>query len=130
MVSILLVATYSQALSTFVAPFARYLQQRGHAVALAASDEELTAPSTIDSLRRDGFETFVVPFTNRMAPARDVASIAALWRLIRSRRADIVHTYTAKAGVLGRMAARLARTPVVVHTAFSFPHIDMPDRAW
>src|SRR4029450_141815 len=32
------------------------------------------------------------------------------------RRPDIVHTHLAKAGALGRYAARRARTPVVVHT--------------
>lgn len=43
----------------------------------------------------------------------------ALWRLatlIRRLRPDIVHTHTTKAGILGRVAARIARAPIVVHT--------------
>ncbi len=40
---VLLLATYSQALSSFVAPFARYLEQHGYDVAMGASEEEGTA---------------------------------------------------------------------------------------
>jgi glycosyltransferase involved in cell wall biosynthesis len=43
----------------------------------------------------------------------------ALWQLIRWLRADapdIVHTHSGKAGILGRLAARCARVPIIVHT--------------
>lgn len=47
---------------------------------------------------------------------QDVVALRALMRLIREQRPHIVHTHTAKAGTLGRVAARLCRVPVVVHT--------------
>src|SRR5262249_32147724 len=127
---ILLVATYSQALSAFVAPLARYLRERGHDVTMAASDEPLIGASTLPQLNADGFRTNVIPFTNRMRPDRDLASAWRLYRLVRNGRFDVVHTFTAKAGFLGRVASRAARAPVVVHTAFSFPHLDTPQRSW
>ena len=46
----------------------------------------------------------------------DVRALAWLTRELRRRRPDVVHTPTAKAGTLGRMAARPARVPSVVHT--------------
>lgn len=49
-------------------------------------------------------------------PARDAAALAELVRLLRRLKPDIVHTHTAKAGALGRTAARLAGVPAVVHT--------------
>jgi len=49
-------------------------------------------------------------------PAGDLRALWTLWRLCRSLRPDIVHTHTAKAGTLGRLAAWLAGVPVRVHT--------------
>lgn len=46
----------------------------------------------------------------------DPRALRTLVHEMRSFRPDIVHTHTAKAGVLGRAAATLARVPVLVHT--------------
>jgi glycosyltransferase involved in cell wall biosynthesis len=48
-----------------------------------------------------------------------LSDLRALWKLFRflcRERPEIVHTHTAKAGGLGRIAAWLARVPVIVHT--------------
>ncbi len=47
---------------------------------------------------------------------RDLKALIALYQLIRRERPHIVHTHAAKPGVLGRLAARLAGVPIVVHT--------------
>ena len=46
----------------------------------------------------------------------DTLAFCKLVRFIWRERPDIVHTHTAKAGALGRLAAWLARVPVIVHT--------------
>ena len=46
----------------------------------------------------------------------DVRACWALYRLFRRERPEVVHTHTAKAGTLGRLAAILARVPVRIHT--------------
>jgi glycosyltransferase involved in cell wall biosynthesis len=51
-----------------------------------------------------------------IAPLSDLRALAGLHRLVRSWRPHIVHTHTAKAGLLGRLAARGAGVPTVVHT--------------
>jgi glycosyltransferase involved in cell wall biosynthesis len=54
-----------------------------------------------------------------ISPLRDLRAIVRLARLIRRERPQILHTHTAKAGTVGRLAAMLAggrRPPVVVHT--------------
>jgi len=46
----------------------------------------------------------------------DFIAFLKLWLLIMRERPDVVHTRTAKAGCLGRLAARFAGVPVVIHT--------------
>jgi glycosyltransferase involved in cell wall biosynthesis len=127
---VLLLATYSQALSAFIAPLARYLEEHGYEVLMGASEEALVGPSTLPSLRAQNFDVVGIPFTNRPLPHRDLQSGWRLWRILRQKKFDVVHTFTAKAGFIGRMVARAAGVPVVVHTAFSFPHLDSPEKAW
>jgi glycosyltransferase involved in cell wall biosynthesis len=54
-----------------------------------------------------------------ISPIRDLRAIVRLAQLIRRERPTILHTHTAKAGAVGRIAALLARgarPPIVVHT--------------
>src|SRR3954469_13822157 len=46
----------------------------------------------------------------------DLKSLLSIYRILRREKPDIVHTHTAKAGTLGRIAAIFARVPVRVHT--------------
>lgn len=49
-------------------------------------------------------------------PFLDLMALWKLYRIIKKGRYHIVHTHISKAGVLGRIAARLAKTPIVIHT--------------
>jgi glycosyltransferase involved in cell wall biosynthesis len=50
-----------------------------------------------------------------VSPVRDLVTVAKLVSVLRRQRPHIVETHTAKAGFVGRVAARLARVPVVLH---------------
>lgn len=49
-------------------------------------------------------------------PWKDLWALRQLAELFRAQQAEIVHTHSGKAGVLGRLAARRAGVPVIVHT--------------
>lgn len=51
-----------------------------------------------------------------VSPVQDARALAGLVRKFRRGRFHIVHTHTSKAGMLGRMAARMAGVPIIVHT--------------
>lgn len=51
-----------------------------------------------------------------VSPLNDLKATLAMYRMIRASRPHIVHTHMAKAGTAGRLAAFLARVPIVVHT--------------
>ncbi len=50
------------------------------------------------------------------SPLKDLVAFLKIYRLLRKERFDLIHTHTSKAGILGRIAARLAGIPHIVHT--------------
>ena len=61
------------------------------------------------------------PFLVReVQPVKDTLALFKLWRLFRRERPQIVHTHSAKAGIIGRWAAKLAGVPLIFHTAHGF----------
>lgn len=68
----------------------------------------------------------------KIAPLDDAIVLWQLFRLIVRERFSVVHTHCSKGGFLGRLAAGLARAPVVVHTFHAFashPFMGTPRRA-
>jgi glycosyltransferase involved in cell wall biosynthesis len=74
---------------------------------------------------QEGLKTFrLARLDERIRPLNDLVVLLQLVRFIRRERFTVVHTHTAKGGFLGRVAAGLCRTPVVVHTFHSFSFHD------
>ena len=69
------------------------------------------------ALRDPDLPVVIVPGLGRSpGPLDDLQAFRSICREIRRFRPDIVHTHTAKAGVLGRLAAMVCRVPIRVHT--------------
>ena len=79
-------------------------------------------PLLLDQAAAAGLEVLTEPALRApIAPRSDVRALAWLRDLLDRRPFDIVHTHTAKAGVLGRLAAHRAGVPRLVHTYHGFP---------
>ncbi len=99
-----------------------FLRQQGYRVSFVFSPGEEVA-----ELTALGFPVYAVPIARKISPLKDLVSICRLTKLLRTLKPVIVHTHTSKAGIAGRIAARLAGVPVVFHTAHGFPfHAGMP----
>ncbi|MCC6348648.1 MAG: glycosyltransferase family 4 protein [Candidatus Eisenbacteria bacterium] len=64
----------------------------------------------------------------RLSPWHDLRALWRIYRLLRRERFDVVHTHSSKAGILGRLAARLAGVPIVVHTVHGWSFNDHQPR--
>ncbi len=108
----------------------RSLDPRRYVVDLAVgdgSDESLLTEFDPGRIHR------LPELTRNPNPFKDVAALVRMALLIRHGDYRIVHTHTAKAGFLGRLAAALAGTPIIVHTVHgtTFPdHLSAPMRAF
>ena len=87
------------------------------------------------SQARETTNLIVLPEMGRsINPFSDLVAFWKLYKLIKKGRYHIVHTHSSKAGVLGRIAAWLAGTPIIVHTLHSLVFHDyqpwIVNRSW
>ena len=93
------------------------LRAAGYETILVKGREAPSEGDMLDFARELDVRPVVVPELGREIRWWD--DVLAFWKLfviIRRERPDIVHTHTAKAGLLGRVAAWLAGVPLIVHT--------------
>ena len=87
------------------------------ATTLVTGPERSPEGDLFDEADRRGVPVVTVPsLRRRVRPVGDLRAVLELVRLFRRERPDIVHTHSSKAGLIGRLAARIGGVPVVVHT--------------
>jgi glycosyltransferase involved in cell wall biosynthesis len=92
-------------------PVALEARRRGHRVEVATPDGQAVA-----TIRSHGLTFHEIPLNRRsFQPIEEAWSIAALYRLFRRLRPDVVHLVTHKPNLYGGIAARLAGVPTVVN---------------
>ncbi|MGX9115455.1 glycosyltransferase [Mesorhizobium sp. BHbsci] len=97
--------------------------QRGHDVVLLHG--ETVQPEIIAKVD-PRVELIGVPgLTRSISPVSDLRALLALTRRFRALNADIVHTHTSKAGILGRLAAWAAGVPAIVHGVHIVPFVNV-----
>lgn len=111
------ITTLSITAYCFLRSWFAFLSGKGHSVTLAC-----TATEFLSELEAAGASIHNVPIARSVNPIKDMISLISLWGFIRKGRYDSVHTHTTKAGLLGRLAARLAGVPLIIHTMHDPPH--------
>lgn len=66
------------------------------------------------------FRYIPIPMTRRISPVQDLISLFSLCKLFVRERFTVVHTHQPKPGLLGQIAARLAKVPIRLHTLHGF----------
>ena len=99
----------------FLWPQLRALQSDGFEVHALCGDGPL-----VPTFQSEGIKFHLIEVERKISP---LADLKLLWRLIsimRQERYTIVHTHTAKLELIGQLAARLARVPIVLYTNHGF----------
>jgi glycosyltransferase involved in cell wall biosynthesis len=97
----------------------RYMSARGFEVrAISSPGVELERFS-----QHQGVQVHAVPMERRITPLRDLIALWRIWRILRSVRPSVVHAHTPKAGLLGMVAAWLARIPVRIYHLHGLPFL-------
>jgi len=84
-----------------------FMKTRGYEIAIVTS----SGPGLREFGEREGVAAYPVEMPRRISPGQDLASLASLAALVRKVRPAIVHAHTPKGGLLGILAATLARVP-------------------
>ncbi len=112
---VLQVTAVDVTLKYLLLPLIDRLIDEGYEVHLLSSD----GPHARELSSR-GYPIHCVSIARRIAPLSNLRSIWELYRLIKQEQFEIVHVHTPVAAVVGRIAARLARVPIVMYTAHGF----------
>jgi len=84
-----------------------------------------------ERLRKQGYKIKNIEITRRIRPLSHFMSLIRVYRYIRKEKFDIVHAYTPIAGVIGRVAAKLAGVPIIIFTSLGFYfHENMTHWKW
>lgn len=92
------------------------LPQDNYEFSLLCAPPQGDGPSLVSEAEKLGVRVYTLPGLRRELGLRDVTVLPRLVRFLRQHRFDVVHTHSSKTGVLGRIAARLAGVPCIVHT--------------
>jgi glycosyltransferase involved in cell wall biosynthesis len=73
--------------------------------------------SLIEEVRALGVPLVILPdLLREVSPLHDLRALCQMAHRMQERHYAIVHTHSSKAGILGRLAARQAGIPVIIHT--------------
>ena len=89
----------------------RHFKEYGFHVDIASSPGN----ALVEFAESEGVKAFGIPISRAIAPIRDLVSVFRLWRMMRRARPVMVHAHFPKGGLLGMVAAWLARVPIRIY---------------
>lgn len=113
---ILHTSTIPLSIKAFNLSFLSYIKEKYFDVHVATSPGK-EEKDIIDA----GIPFFPVKISRTIKPFNDLKAILQLFMYMREEKFDILHTQTAKAGYVSRVAGWMAGIPIIIYTAHAFP---------
>jgi glycosyltransferase involved in cell wall biosynthesis len=76
--------------------------------------------SASEGLRSKGYTIKNIEIDRKIHPFKNLNTIIKIYKYLKKEKFDVVHVHTPVAGILGRIAAKLAGVPIIVYTAHGF----------
>lgn len=67
---------------------------------------------------------FIKDLVREISPLKDFKALVQIYKILKQEKPDIVHTHSSKAGIIGRLGAKFADVPNIVHTIHGFSFND------
>tara|TARA_B100000900_G_C20562706_1_gene709620 strand:+ start:379 stop:1512 length:1134 start_codon:yes stop_codon:yes gene_type:complete len=98
----------------------RFMTKNGYDVTMISSD----GYEIDDIVKNEKCRHLIFPLTRKITPFKDLEVTYKLYKYLKKEKPEIVHTHTPKAGVVGMLAAYLARVPIRLHTVAGLPLLE------
>ncbi|MFT5387698.1 MAG: glycosyltransferase involved in cell wall biosynthesis [Candidatus Omnitrophota bacterium] len=93
------------------------LNDAGHDVQLLTGYAPSNEKELLPALKDKSFViTVITELVRNINPLKDYIALSKIKKFIQANSFEIVHTHTTKAGLLGRMAAKSAKVPHIIHS--------------
>jgi glycosyltransferase involved in cell wall biosynthesis len=96
-----------------------FMQKYFQVIAVSSDKENLKQYEQKNNIR-----TQYIPLTRKITPIKDLIAVFKLYTFLKKEKPQIVHTHTPKAGVVGMLAAFLAKVPLRLHTVAGLPLVE------
>jgi len=94
----------------------KFLKKEGYEVSAVCSPGKW-----VRDVEREGIKVKTIQIKRKIfAPVSDTIAFIKLVIYLKKENISIVHTHTPKAGILGRLAAKAAGVPIIIHTNHGF----------
>lgn len=114
-IKILFICAVDLTVESFLLPLIDRLIVEGYEVKTLCSYGPRTA-----KLQKMGYKIKNITILRKIRPVSNLLSIIRIYRYIKKDKFDIVHVYTPIASIIGRIAAKLAKVPIIIYSSLGF----------
>jgi len=114
-IKVLQICTVDEVVKFLLKPLIDRLLKEGYDAQIVCSAGKYT-----NELKKQGYKIKSIKIERKVSPISNLISLWKIYKFIKEEKFDIVHVHTPIAAIIGRIAAKLAHTPIIIYTAHGF----------
>ncbi|MBU0576919.1 glycosyltransferase family 4 protein [Patescibacteria group bacterium] len=112
---VLYVTTIDITVWSFLLPSLIALRKEGYEVEVACGGGKF-----FKDIQNEGFKVYFVPFNRKFYHWSNIKALFRILKILRRNQYDILHTHTPVASFISRIAAKIAKVPIIIYTVHGF----------